>query len=341
VGLTKKLLTRFHTFSEANAAIEIRSEMMRYTVDVTSELAFGYAMNNLEDNHDNIRHHLKVIFPALFKRINSPVPYWRYFKLPADRKLDNALKAISQIIGGIIHDARKRLAEDETLKENPTNFLQALIVACEQDDSLSNELLIGNVLTMLLAGEDTTAHTLAWILYFVHLNPEVQHKMQQEADQVLKGEVLTSFEDATKLRYIEAVAFEAMRLKPVGPVMFFDTLEEVVIGKVKVPKDTWVFMQTQYASISEKHFSDAQAFLPERWLGNQCPVHNQKASVPFGAGPRYCPGHGLAMIEIKSILSMVCKNFHVTMETDPREVKEVLAFTMMPTGFKIRLKKRN
>ena len=88
-------------------------------------------------------------------------------------------------MGRIIDETRKKLIEDITLKENPVNFLQALIAACDSEGSISNEMIIGNVLTMLLAGEDTTSHTLTWIFYFMHVYPEVQQKMQQEADTVL------------------------------------------------------------------------------------------------------------------------------------------------------------
>jgi cytochrome P450 len=342
VGITNKLLQRWRKYSDSNSDVEIKSELMRYTVDITSNLAFGYDMNTLEKEHDIIQDHLEVIFPALFKRINLPIPYWRYFKLPADKNLEKSLRAIHDTIKPIISETRTKLAENVHLKNNPENFLQALIASSGPGDDLSDKVLTGNVLTMMLAGEDTTAHTLTWIFYFMHLHPEVQVKMQQEADSVLKEDnTLQHYDDQARLQYIEAVAHEAMRLKPVGPLMFFDTLDDVVVEGVEIPKGTGVFLQTQYAAISEKHFSHSDRFFPERWLGNVCPVHNERAFVPFGAGPRFCPGYHLAMLEIKAILAMVCKNFVVKMVSNPEGVKEILAFTMMPSGFTIRFTNRN
>jgi cytochrome P450 len=344
VSITRVLLDRWKRLSQQDVDIEVRSELMRYTVDITSRLAFGYNMNTLEKNTDIIQDHLENIFPAIFRRINLPVPYWRFFKLPIDRRVEKSVAAIVKTIKTIIDETTAEIEKNPALKSNPTNFLQALLAESSLNGAISNEVVIGNVITMLLAGEDTTAHTLTWIFYFMHLHPEVQHKMRQEAENLLGAqEVLLSLEQTLHLPYIEAVAYEAMRLKPVAPLLFFDTLEEVVVNGVRVPPNTNVFLQTQYASTNDLHFSEPAEFIPERWLSGGCPhhtAHNERAFVPFGAGPRFCPGYNLAMIEIKSVLAMVCKNFEVTMQTDPAEVKERLAFTMMPTGFIIKLKNR-
>ena len=343
--ITEKLLDRWNRLALENSSIEIKGELMRYTVDITSKLAFGYDMNTIEKNNDIIQDHLEVIFPAIFKRINFPIPYWRFLKLPADKKLDRSLKAISKTMKNIIDETRKQLVQNKTLLDHPANFLQALLAASTLDNPISNEVIAGNVLTMLLAGEDTTAHTMAWILYFMHLNPGVQIKMQQEVDRVLANEnTLKNYERAADLHYIEAVALEAMRLKPVAPVLYHETLEDVVLEGVRVPKNTAIFAQTHYAAINETHFSNAGNFIPERWMEGGCPAHkahDDKALVPFGAGPRFCPGYNLALLEIKAVLSMLCKNFLITMETNPESVNEKLAFTMMPSDFFVRLVKRN
>lgn len=342
--ITKKLLSRWAELADTDTSIEIKGEITRYTVDNTSKLAFGYSMNTIEKKKDIIQDHLEIMFPAIFKRINAPIPYWRFLKMPADRKLDQSLKVVNKTLQEIVEKTREELAQNTALSNHPTNFLQALLAASDRDQTVSGQVIIGNVLTMLLAGEDTTAHTIAWIFYFMHLYPEVQLKMQQEADQVLENEsTLKSYEDASKLHYIEAVVLEAMRLKPVAPVLFHDTLEDVVIEGVEVPRGTSILLQTNYAAIKENYFSYPEKFIPERWMLGGCPAHNahnESAFAPFGAGPRFCPGYNLAILEMKAVLSMVCKNFTITMETDPKDVKEILAFVMMPSGFFIKLVRR-
>jgi cytochrome P450 len=344
VNITANLLNRWNRLSGDDSSIEIKSELMRFTVDVTSRLAFGYNMNTIGKKEDVIQQHLEVIFPALFTRTNNPVPYWRFFKLPADRKLEKSLSVIQETMLGIINQTRAQLLANPGLKHQPSNFLQALLAASESENPVSNQLIIGNVLTLLLAGEDTTAHTLAWIFYFMHLHPGVQKKMRLEADRVLGNDtILRSYDDADKLSYIEAVALEAMRMKPVAPVLFFDALEDVLLEGVDIPKGTAVFLETHYAGKKAEHFSDPDNFIPERWMHGGCPAHsahNERAFVPFGGGPRFCPGYKLAMLEITSVLVMACKNFEVKMETSPAYVHEILAFTMMPSDFTIRLIKR-
>ena len=92
---------------------------MRYTVDVTTNLAFGYDMNTLEKEGDVIQEHLEKIFPMINRRINAPFPYWRYFKLPADRALDKSLVEIRETITGFVTRGRARLAQNPELAEHP------------------------------------------------------------------------------------------------------------------------------------------------------------------------------------------------------------------------------
>jgi cytochrome P450 len=342
--IIEKLLARWNHLSAENSSIDIKVQLMRYTVDVTSRLAFGYNMNTIEQTKDAIQDHLEIIFPAIFKRVNAPVPYWRFVTLPADKRLAKSLQVIYDTMQGVINETKQKLKENPELQSHPTNFLEALIAASARENPISNELIIGNVLTILLAGEDTTAHTLSWVFYFMHLHPEVQKKMQEEADIVLgEDAVLRNYDDNVKLVYIEAVVYEAMRLKPVAPVFFMNSLEDTVLENVSIPKETFIILQTQYSAINKKYFSNPEKFIPERWIAGVCPmhdVHNERAFVPFGAGPRFCPGYNLAMLEMKAVLAMACKNFHVSMETNPAEVREVLAFAMMPSNFNVKLVKR-
>jgi len=160
VQITEKLLNRWNQLSENIEGIDIKIQLMRYTVDVTSHLAFGYNMNTIEQSNDTIQDHLEVIFPAIYNRVNALVPYWRLLKLPADKRLEKSIQVIYKTMQGIIDCAKEKLSKDPALRKNPKNFLEALVVASDQEDPISNELIIGNVLTMMLAGEDTTAHTM-------------------------------------------------------------------------------------------------------------------------------------------------------------------------------------
>ena len=344
VKVTERLKNRWSRAADKQAAVEVQQDLMRYTVDVTTNLAFGYDMNTLEKEGEVIQDHLEKIFPMINRRINAPFPYWRYLRLAADRALDKALVAIRETINGFITRTRERLAQTPELAAQPTNFLEAMLGAHDEGEAAFTDAEVyGNVLTLLLAGEDTTANTLAWMIHLMIEHPEVQARMRTEAVEVVgNGGMLSQLADIERLPYIEAVTHETMRLKPVAPVLFFEPVEDVEIAGVAVPKNTAMMVPTLHGPLQETHFGGAAQFRPERWLEmaapSACP-HNTKAFVPFGGGPRYCPGRQLAMVEIKTVMAMLCAAFEVTKTEHPEPVREIFSFTMMPVNLFVRFKR--
>jgi cytochrome P450 len=344
IKVTERLRNRWNTAAGKQSAVDVQQDLMRYTVDVTTNLAFGYDMNTLEKEGDVIQEHLEKILPAVNRRINAPFPYWRYFKLPKDHAVEKSRQAIRETISGFVAQGRARLAEHPERAAHPTNLMEAMLGARDENNvAFTEEEIYGNVLTMLLAGEDTTANTLAWMMHFMIEQPEVQARMQTEArGMVDKSGMLSQLADAEKLNYIEAVAHEAMRLKPVAPVIFLETLEDVEFGGVAVPRETAVMLLTMHACMQDAHFGKANEFRPERWLEAAPPVgcpHNAKAFVPFGAGPRFCPGRQLAMVEIKTVMAMLCALFNVVKVESATPVTELFSFTMMPENLLVRFQK--
>jgi cytochrome P450 len=225
-----------------------------------------------------------------------------------------------------------------------------MLAARDEDGAeFTDEEVYGNVLTMLLAGEDTTANTMAWMMHFMTEHPQVQARMLAEAEQVVgRSGTLTDLKDVARLVYIDSVAQEAMRLKPVAPIIFLESLEDVEFGSVAVAKGTALMLLTMHAGLQDVHFAAADQFRPERWLeaaaasrsAAELPAHDAKAFLPFGAGPRFCPGRQLAMVEIKTVMAMLCASFEI-MKTEPVEpVSELFSFTMMPEGLFVRLMRR-
>jgi cytochrome P450 len=184
---------------------------------------------------------------------------------------------------------------------------------------------------------------MAWMMHFMLEHPDVQARMQTEAGQVVgNAGMLTQLQDAERLNYIEAVTHEAMRLKPVAPIIFLESIEDVVIGGVAVPKEIALMLLTLHGGLQEIHFAAADEFRPERWLeaGPRLPAHNTKAFVPFGVGPRYCPGRQLAMVEIKAVMAMLCAAFDISKTDQAQPVGEIFSFTMMPENLFVRFNRR-
>ena len=346
--VTAKLRQRWLNAGREDREIDLLADLMRYTVDVTTCLAFGRNLNSLEQGDlDAIQQHLNVVFPTLLRRILAPIDIEHWLPKRAIRHhVDSLQKSVQEFI----RDARQQLERQPELAKRPENLLQALIVACDSDDEragLSDEDLSGNVLTMLLAGEDTTANTLGWLIWLLHTHPNEWARARDEVDAVVgAGSLAKSIDQLSQLDFLEACANEALRLKPVAPMNIVHATRDVVVGDVAVPKGTFVACVMRPAGMESSRFEDPQAFRPSRWMKGghaegEGMMGAKRVVMPFGAGPRVCPGRYLALAEIKMVMSMLLANFEVaTMKTPEGGPGERMSLTMSPIGLTLQLAPR-
>ncbi|MEX0960297.1 MAG: cytochrome P450 [Burkholderiales bacterium] len=339
-----RLRRRWWRAALSGAPLNAHADLMRLTVDVTTGLAFGRDLNTLEEKVDPIQNHLDKMFPAIARRQTALFPYWRYIELPEDREVSHAVREVGKVIDRLITETRASLAADPELRAHPSNLLEALVAAQEQenDEAPRDDEIAANVMTLLLAGEDTTANTLAYMIHFLMEHPRVQAKVREEVDRVI-GMSEQPWQDPStpdRLRYIEAFANEAMRCKPVGGHLFLEPNEDVQINGVFVPKGTPVLALNGYVGTQEANFSQAHEFRPERWLERQDGVHNTKAFMPFGAGPRFCPGRQLAMLQIKMVMAMLCRDFEVEHPKNAKPLEDIYNFTVGPVEVEAVLRPR-
>ena len=235
------------------------------------------------------------------------------------------------------------MKNDPERKENPSNFLEALLVEQETEKNFSDKEIYGNVFTMLLAGQDTTSNTIAWAMYYLAQHPEIIKKAREEAHAVYgDNELPNSDQELHQLKYASAIAQEAMRIRPVTPNLYMQANEDVVVNDFAIPKNTTVMLQNKVSQTREQHFSNPNEFIPERWMRGGCPMHeNHEPEVfrAFGAGPRFCPGKNLAMHEMTISISMLCKHFDFALTVKPEEVLEQFAFTVFAKNLFVKLTK--
>jgi len=350
VRVTERFARRWQRAADSQATIELQTDLMRYTVDVTAGLAFGADINTIESDDDVIQQHLDKVLPALFRRLMAPFPYWRYFKLPQDRALGRHLEALHHAVDGFISGARQRMQEEPARRAEPTNLIEAMLAARDTEGSgVDDGDVAGNVLTMLLAGEDTTANTLAWMIWLLGRNPAALERARSEVLSVLGDARLPSrYEQLGALPYVEACANETMRLKPVAPIIILEAIRDTVVAGIEVPARQLVMCLMRPPAVNEKYFPDAQSFDPARWLeshgGNAARSASsaKRVAMPFGAGPRLCPGRYLAMLEMKMVMAMLLAGFELESvgTADGAEPRERMAFTMQPVGLRMRLSRR-
>ena len=339
---TERLLDRW---SNTQGPFDLCRDLMRYTVDVTAHLAFGIDVNTLQTDGPVVQQHLDKVFPMLFRRVVAPFPYWRWVRTRADRELDAALAEIHRIVADMTRACRSGMRREPTLFEQPSNFLEAIIAAQSAEQvEFSDDEIYANVITLLLAGEDTTANTLAWAITFLVQHPALHARIRDEVDAVLgAANVAPDLAAIRQLEFVEAFALETMRFKPVAPIIALEPKDDVELLGYGLPTGTPIIALTRPNAISDDHFDAAASFDPTRWLAHEkspAALHNPRAHIPFGAGPRFCPGRGLAMLEIKAVLAMLCRNFDVGMAGDAAQIKERLSFTMQPENLRVTLTPR-
>jgi cytochrome P450 len=342
--VTLRLQGRWRRAAREGRHIPLQADLMRFTVDAIAGLAFGKDINTLESGEDVIQRHLDKVLPAIFRRVLSVVPYWRWFKTAADRDLEHSVAVINSTILDFVGHARQRLRADAALREQPRNLLEAMIVAADQPQSgLDDRHVAGNVLTMLLAGEDTTANTLAWMIHLLYLHPQALQRAQHEVRTRAPDPAAFGFEQMEQLPYLEACASETMRLKPVAPFIALQALRDTVVGDVAVPQGTHIWGVLRHDSVGERLFDRPAAFEPERWLESSDPpvgAAARRAAMPFGSGPRMCPGRYLALLEMKMAMAMLLSGFDIVSVDTPGggPAEERMAFTMNPVGLHLRLR---
>lgn len=342
VATTERLYRKWLNDAESGDAFDIQQDLLRFTVDVSVWLAFGYEINTLEQKGGVIQDHMEKIFPMIFERINNPIPWHRLFRSKKSREFDVAVSEMNKLVDKFIEEAQTKIEHNPELRTNPSNLIEAILVASETEENIGPKEVRGDLLTLLMAGEDTTAHTLIWMIYELASLPHIQDEIRKEIDAVLlKDKFIKEYELNSKLRYVEAVAFESLRFKPVAPIILHEAIRDTEVEGYEIKEGQMILTQYRHGCMSDNYFSNAREFKPERWLKeSKCPVHNTDAFTPFGAGPRYCPGRNLAILEIRNVIAMLFKNFEIELVTPAEEVKEIMAFTLMASEYKVRLKPR-
>ena len=342
--VTTRLKKRWERLADAGAPLDVVDELKRFTVDVTTLVTFGHDVNTVEQGDDVIQRKLELVLPAFNRRLFALFPTWRLVRLPRDHRLDRALAELRAWLGELVAAERARLAAEPGRAEQPSNFLEAMVSARDDDGRpFSDDVIFGNLMTMLVGGEDTTAYALGWVIHQLCDSPESVMELRQEADEFLgTSEVAGDVETANKLAFAGAVANETMRLRPITPVVvILEAKVETVVGDLLVPEGTRVFVLSRPAACDPDHFAEPQTFRPGRWLGETVGAHDVSAHIPFGSGPRICPGRTLALLEMKLLLSMLYRNFNVERVDGAEGVRENFRFVVSPVGLKVRLRRRS
>lgn len=309
------------------AEIDIHREMMQTTLAIATRTLFGVELGSK----------MPVVAEALdaFIRQNAGLSVWQLFlKLPTPRRRRflRGVRTLDEIVYGIIRERRENGMGDDLLSD--------LLRAQDTDgSSMTDQQLRDEVMTMLLAGHETTALALSWAWFLLATHPEGQAAVHDEVDQALSGRLPTAA-DVVQLTYTNNVVRETMRLYPPAWVVIRMAAEPVEIGGYVVPAGSNIIVSPWVTHRDERFFANPEAFDPERWTTEHEQSLPRFAYFPFGGGPRVCIGNSFALMEVPLLLAVVAQRFQVSLVSG-QPVEPLSSITLRPkNGLRIRLHRR-
>ncbi|HEX8503199.1 MAG TPA: cytochrome P450 [Pyrinomonadaceae bacterium] len=223
------------------------------------------------------------------------------------------------------------IGERRASGEDTGDLLSMLLRAQDEDGSgMTDRQLRDEVMTIFLAGHETTALALTWAFYLLAQNPEAEERLAAELSEVLGGRA-PKVGDLPRLRYAEWVVKEAMRLYPPAWGVGREAVRDCEVGGYRVPAGTQVFAFPWVNHRDPRWFADPLAFRPERWGEEAISKLPKYAYFPFGGGPRLCIGSYFATMEAVLVLSTIARRFRLRLVPGQR-VELLPAVALRPKG---------
>jgi cytochrome P450 len=209
--------------------------------------------------------------------------------------------------------------------------LLSMLMAARDDDGkpMSDRQLRDELITLFLAGHETTAISLSWTLFLLARNPEVDAALAGEIREVLGGR-MPGAADLPRMKLAEAVVREALRLYPPAYAVGREAVADCTIGGYRVPAKSTIYFSPWSLHRDARWFDDPEDFRPSRWMDGSTARVPKYAYIPFGGGPRICIGERFAMMEAVLVLVTILRRFLLEMAgPDPTPFPSI---TLRPYG---------
>lgn len=316
---TSAMLERWRHAATAGEPLDVAEEMMRLTREIVVSALLG---SDLGEEAEAVGRAVREVLDHTKRRVESIFDIPTILPTPANVRFARALRFLEGAVDSLI---------DQRQEHGRADLLTRLRLACEADGGSEDPAhLRGEVLTMFIAGHETTANALTWAFYLLGQHPAVGARLGEESRTVLAGRS-PSDQDLPRLPTTRMVVKEALRLYP--PVWLVErrAIDDDEIGGFRIPGGSTVAL-SQY--VTHRHpgiWTDPDAFHPERFAPDAPAPPPRFAYFPFGSGARQCIGGQFATMEAEMVLAMVMQTFRVAAPAGCRAVPEP-GVTLRPAG---------
>jgi cytochrome P450 len=328
---TDKMIERWDRTKQDCKPFDLAAEMMALTLEIVGLCLMS---TDLSNDSDRVAKALSALLHLTVDRITRPLAPPMFVPTPKNRAYKKALAELDRVVFDII-------AERRSSPEPKNDLLDMLMRARDEEtnEGMTDRQLRDEVLTLVLAGHETTANALNWTFFLLSRNPAVRATMEREIEEVL-GDRTPRVEDLHALRYTDAVIKESMRLFPPAWLTARRAIQDDEIGGVHLAKDSMVFLSPYVTHRLPIYFENPEGFFPERFLEPDFEELPKYAYFPFGGGPRICIGNGFAMMEAKLLLAQVAQRYRIDLVPGHPVIAEPVVTLRPKYGLQMVAKKR-
>ena len=318
---TESMLERWQNAGASKQSIDVAEEMMRLTLRIVGQALFSI---DLSDETDTVGQAFTALMTPLMNYIYHPVPPLG-FPTPRNRRIQHYIRTLDEVVQVIITEHRRLGAEKDDL-------LSTLLVARDEEtgEGMNDRQVRDEVMTLLLAGHETTSNALSWAWYLLSQHPDVESCLHAELEQVLGGRTPT-VEDLPRLTYTRMVLEETLRLYP--PAVGFNrkAMADDEVGGYFVPAGTLIWLSPYMTHRHPDFWENPEVFDPERFSPERSTGRLHFAHFPFGGGPRQCIGNYFAMMETQLVLATIAQRYRLRM-VPGHQVEPQALLTLRPRG---------
>jgi cytochrome P450 len=309
---------------------DIAIDMMHLTLNVVADTLFG---TDLRDEVDELADAINRIMGLYNFVVMLPAAEWLvHVRPPGLAAFVRARKRIDAVVYRMIAAHRRR-------RSTSASLLDLMLTASPDHSAESEQSLRDQVITIFLAGYETVANALSWTWYLLSLNPECERRFHLEIDRELQGRSPT-FDDVPRLRYVEMVLAESMRLYPPAWAMGRYARADFRLGEFFLPAKTTVLMSQFITHRDPRFFPNPLRFDPERFTQEARLRRTKLTYFPFGAGARQCIGESFAWMEGVLLLATLAQKWKFTLVPGQRVEPEPLITLRPKFGMKMQVEAR-